>query len=80
MSAKAKQDLIVSLVIYIGAGILLAMTGSMLPDTALFPLYFSVLYTGINIVNAFMRSSGLKIHFLLSFFLFFYNRLYNLSI
>ena len=54
MSAKAKQDLIVSLVIYIGAGILLAMTGSMLPDTALFPRMLLILMLFLNTLNVVM--------------------------
>ena len=51
MSAKAKQDLLVSLVIYLGAGALLALTGSMLPDTALFPRMILALTLFLNTLN-----------------------------
>ena len=54
MSAKAKQDLIISLVLYLGAGTLLAMTGSMLPDTALFPRMILILMLFLNTLNAIM--------------------------
>lgn len=54
MSAKAKQDLIIALVLYLGAGTLLAMTGSMLPDTALFPRMILILMIFLNTLNAAM--------------------------
>lgn len=54
MSAKAKQDLIVSIVIYLGAGALLALTFGMLPDTALFPRMILSLILFFNTLNVVM--------------------------
>nr|WP_072515047.1 tripartite tricarboxylate transporter TctB family protein [Ndongobacter massiliensis] len=52
MSAKAKQDLIITVVIYLGSGFLLALTGSMLPDAALFPRMILILVLFLNTLNA----------------------------
>ena len=51
MSPKAKQDLTISIVIFIVAGALFAVTGSMLPDSAMFPQMILILIAVINTIN-----------------------------
>lgn len=51
MSPKAKQDLVISIVIYVVVGALFAVTGSMLPDSAMFPRMILILIAFINTLN-----------------------------
>lgn len=54
MSPKAKQDIGISIVIYVIVGALLAMTGSMLSDSALFPRMILILMLFLNTLNVIM--------------------------
>lgn len=51
MSPKAKQDVIVSVVLYAAIGFFLGVTGTMLPDSALFPRMVLILMAIINTIN-----------------------------
>lgn len=54
LSPKAKQDLLISAVIYAVAAALFAVTFTMLPDSALFPRMILSLIAFINTINVVM--------------------------